>query len=74
MFFIFHLKKHRNDFLVHSQEWVFANQRPIAIVFNKFDIDQEPKFASVFGIQSIPAFLSIPTKGKPTALMGMMKK
>lgn len=42
--------------------------------FYKVDIDQEPELASVFGIQSIPTFLFIPMKGKPTAQMGMMEK
>ena len=42
--------------------------------FYKVDIDQEPELASVFGIQSIPTFLFIPMKGKPTAQTGMMEK
>ena len=42
--------------------------------FYKVDIDQEPELASVFGIQSIPTFLFIHMKGKPTAQMGMMEK
>ena len=44
------------------------------IDFYKVDIDQESELASVFGISSIPTFLFIPMKGKPTAQMGMMEK
>ena len=42
--------------------------------FYKVDIDKEQELASVFGIQSIPTFLFIPMKGKPTAQMGAMQK
>ena len=51
-----------------------AKQYAGNVDFYKVDIDQEPKLASVFGIQSIPTFLFIPMKGKPTAQMGMMEK
>lgn len=44
------------------------------IDFYKVDIDQEPELASVFGIRSIPTFLFIPMKGKPTIQMGAMQK
>jgi thioredoxin 1 len=44
------------------------------IDFFKVDIDQEPELASVFGIRSIPTFLFIPMKGKPTIQMGAMQK
>ncbi len=42
--------------------------------FYKVDIDKEQELSSVFGIQSIPTFLFIPMKGKPTAQMGAMQK
>lgn len=51
-----------------------AKQYAGKVDFYKVDIDQEPELASVFGIQSIPTFLFIPMKGKPTAQMGMMEK
>ena len=51
-----------------------AKQYAGKVEFYKVDIDQEPELASVFGIQSIPTFLFIPMKGKPTAQMGMMEK
>lgn len=51
-----------------------AKQNAGKVDFYKVDIDQEPELASVFGIQSIPTFLFIPMKGKPTAQMGMMEK
>ena len=51
-----------------------AKQHAGKVDFYKVDIDQEPELASVFGIQSIPTFLFIPMKGKPTAQMGMMEK
>lgn len=51
-----------------------AKQYTGKVDFYKVDIDQEPELASVFGIQSIPTFLFIPMKGKPTAQMGMMEK
>lgn len=44
------------------------------IDFYKVDIDKEQELATVFGIQSIPTFLFIPMKGKPTAQMGAMEK
>ena len=44
------------------------------IDFYKVDIDQEPELAAVFGIRSIPTFLFIPMKGKPTIQMGAMQK
>ena len=51
-----------------------AKQYAGKVDFYKVDIDQEPELASVFGIQSIPTFLFVPMKGKPTAQMGMMEK
>ena len=51
-----------------------AKQYAGKVDFYKVDINQEPELASVFGIQSIPTFLFIPMKGKPTAQMGMMEK
>ena len=51
-----------------------AKQYAGKVDFYKVDIDQETELASVFGIQSIPTFLFIPMKGKPTAQMGMMEK
>ena len=44
------------------------------IDFYKVDIDQESELASVFGISSIPTFLFIPMKGKPSVQMGAMQK
>ena len=44
------------------------------IDFYKVDIDQETELASVFGISSIPTFLFIPVKGKPSVQMGAMQK
>ena len=44
------------------------------IDFYKVDIDKEQELAATFGIQSIPTFLFIPVKGKPTAQMGAMQK
>ncbi len=44
------------------------------IDFYKVDIDKEQELAATFGIQSIPTFLFIPAKGKPTAQMGAMQK
>ena len=35
--------------------------------FYKVDIDKEQELAQTFGIQSIPTFLFIPVKGKPSA-------
>ena len=42
--------------------------------FYKVDIDKEQELAQTFGIQSIPTFLFIPAKGKPTMQMGAMPK
>ena len=53
---------------------LLAKQYAGKVDFYKVDIAQEPELASVFGIQSIPPFLFIPMKGKPTAQMGMMEK
>ena len=44
------------------------------IEFYKMDVDKEQELAAAFGIQSIPTFLFIPTKGKPTMQMGAMQK
>lgn len=44
------------------------------IDFYKVDIDRESELASVFGISSIPTFLFIPMKGKPSVQMGAMQK
>jgi len=37
----------------------------------KIDTQKEQELASVFGIQSIPAFLYIPLKGKPVMMAGI---
>ena len=42
--------------------------------FYKVDIEKEQELAQTFGIQSIPTFLFIPAKGKPTMQMGAMPK
>lgn len=44
------------------------------ITFYKVDIDKERELATVFGIQSVPTFLFIPTNGKPTAQIDAMEK
>lgn len=44
------------------------------IDFYKVDVDKEQELAAAFGIQSIPTFLFIPAKGKPTMQMGAMQK
>ena len=63
------------DYEAHPDEWVFAGSRPAGkIDFYKVDIDQESELASVFGISSIPTFLFIPVKGKPSVQMGAMQK
>ncbi len=41
------------------------------IHFYKIDTQKEQELASVFGIQSIPAFLFVPQKGKPTMSNGI---
>ncbi len=52
----------------------FAEEYKGKVDFYKIDVDKEKELASVFGIQSIPMFLFIPTKGKPTVQMGSMEK
>lgn len=42
--------------------------------FYKVDIEKEQELAQTFGIQSIPTFLFIPAKGKPTMQIGAMSK
>ena len=37
----------------------------------KVDTEKEKELAAVFGIQSIPAFLFVPQKGKPTMSNGI---
>lgn len=44
------------------------------IDFYKVDIEKEQELTETFGIQSVPTFLFIPTKGNPTAQMGAMQK
>lgn len=44
------------------------------IDFYKVDIDKEQELAALFGIQSIPTFLFIPMKGKPTMQMGALQR
>lgn len=41
------------------------------ITVYKIDTEKERELASVFGIQSIPAFLYIPMEGKPTMTVGI---
>jgi thioredoxin 1 len=41
------------------------------IYIYKVDTDKEQELAAVFGIQSIPAFLFVPQKGKPTMSSGI---
>lgn len=44
------------------------------IVIYKVDTENEQELASVFGIQSIPTILFIPTEGQPQAAMGALPK
>lgn len=44
------------------------------IDFYKVDVDQQQELAAVFGIRSIPTFLFVPAKGKPTLQSGAMNK
>jgi len=39
----------------------------------KIDTDRERELASIFGIQSIPSFLFVPMKGKPTMSSGIAR-
>lgn len=39
----------------------------------KVDTEKERELAAVFGIQSIPAFLFVPTEGKPTMSSGIAR-
>jgi thioredoxin 1 len=41
------------------------------IIVYKVDTEKEKELASVFGIQSIPAFLFVPQSGKPTMSSGI---
>jgi thioredoxin 1 len=41
------------------------------IIIYKVNVDQERELASVFGIQSIPAFLMCPIQGKPSMSSGI---
>jgi thioredoxin 1 len=40
----------------------------------KIDTDKEPEVSGVFGIQSVPTLLFIPSKGDPTMAMGALPK
>ena len=44
------------------------------INFYKVDTEVEPELSSVFGIQSIPTFLFIPTQGQPMMQPGALPK
>ena len=48
-----------------------SNEYAGKIVVYKIDTEKERELASVFGIQSIPAFLYIPAKGKPVMMAGI---
>ena len=48
-----------------------AKQYAGRIDIYKIDVDKEQELASVFGVQSIPAFLFCPLKGKPTISAGI---
>jgi thioredoxin len=43
------------------------------IVVYKIDTEKEQELAAVFGVQSIPAFLYIPTNGKPVMMAGIAR-
>jgi thioredoxin len=40
----------------------------------KVDIDQEPDLAGLFGVQSVPTLLFIPTEGQPSIALGALPK
>ncbi len=40
----------------------------------KVNIDKEKELAGVFGVSSVPTFLFIPSKGKPTMAKGALPK
>jgi thioredoxin 1 len=40
----------------------------------KVDIDKEPEIAGIFGVQSVPSLLFIPTEGKPSMALGALPK
>lgn len=42
------------------------------VKFYRIDVDQQPKLASVFRVQSIPAVLFTPKNGKPMMQVGLM--
>lgn len=42
------------------------------VKFYEIDVDKSPKLASVFRIQSIPAVLFVPEKGKPMMQVGLL--
>jgi thioredoxin len=44
------------------------------IVVYKVDTENEQELAAVFGIQSIPTLLFVPTEGQPQAAMGALPK
>jgi len=44
------------------------------IMVYKVDTENEQELASVFGIQSIPTLLFVPTEGQPQAAMGALPK
>lgn len=48
-----------------------ANEYASQITVYKIDTQRERELASVFGIQSIPAFLYIPVDGKPVMTAGI---
>ena len=50
-----------------------ANQYAGKINFYKVNVDQEKELASVFGIQSIPAFLFIPVGAQPVMSAGIAR-
>jgi thioredoxin 1 len=40
----------------------------------KVDIDKEPDLAGLFGVQSVPTLLFIPTEGMPSVALGALPK
>jgi thioredoxin 1 len=40
----------------------------------KVDIDKENELAALFGVQSVPTILFIPTEGKPSMALGALPK
>ena len=51
-----------------------ANEYDGKLIIYKIDTDKEMELSSLFGIQSIPTLLFIPTEGAPTIQKGALPK